>query len=270
LSGLYMDNSYPYSCTNVQHPHCGYVRADGQVQGGYNLAHTRDLIRRVAVRAYQKKGIWPRVSIHMTGAMVIPCFSFADLCIDGEDRSQMSMDKVFMDFWPLERVAIMGAVAWGPMRGWLPKIHFAEGTKQERPTRPMLAELKLFDLWVWPAHCNTRVLQRVLDIEKACGFDKADVQFLGYWENAGHVRTGHKDVRSSFYVRPGQVALVYVSNFSRKDVTVRLRLDLGRFGLTGATVVDAETGKPVTSTGGVCPLAVPWHDFRLLKLSPTK
>lgn len=270
LSGLYMDNSYPYSCANTQHPHCGYVRGDGQLQAGYNLANTRDLIRRVAVRAYQKKGIWPRVSIHMTGAMVIPCFSFADLCIDGEDRSQMSMDKDFMDFWPLERVAIMGAVAWGPMRGWLPKIHFAEGTKQDRPTRTMLAELKLFDMWIWPAHCNTRVLKRILDIEKACGLGKGDVRFLGYWESADHVTTGHKDVRSSFYVRPGQVALVYVSNFARKDVDVRLRLDLGRFGLARANVVDAETGKALTSTGGVCPITIPWHDFRLLKLTPVK
>jgi len=268
LSGLYLDNSYPKACTNVQHPACGYLRADGNLQGGYNLFGTRELVKRAAVLAYQSGGLRPHVSVHMTDAMVIPCFSFAGLCIDGEDRSQLSMDRDFMDSWPLERVAIMGAVDWGPMRGWLPKIHFPKGVQETRPTRTMLAELKLFDMWIWHAHCNRGVVQRVEQIEAACGIGEPDTHFFGYWENAKHVRVAHADVKSSFYVRPGKVALLYVTNFSRNQAQVSLDLDFSDFDLQGPVARDAENGKALPMTGATAVVQIPWHDFRMIKLTP--
>jgi len=268
ISGLYLDNSYPFACSNLQHESCGFLRADGSLQSGYNLFNTRSLVRRAAVLAQRRGGVWPHLSAHMTGAMVVPCFSFADLCIDGEDHSQVSTEPDFMDLWPLERVAIMGAVAWGPMRGWLPKIHFAEGVAQEQPTRTMLAQLKLFDLWIWPAHCNTRLLQRILEIERECGLAEDDVRFLGYWENAHYVRHTSDSVKASFYVRPGEVALVYLSNFSRESVAATVGFDLTEFGLGDPTVLDAETGETIGAQGGTCSVPIPGHDFRMLKLLP--
>ena len=245
---MYMDNSYPYACRNLQHHDCGYLRPDGRLLAGYNLFNTRALVRRAATLAAQKQGLWPRVSVHMTGAMTIPYLSFADLCIDGEDHPQLDTTKDFMDLWPLERVAIMGAVNWGPMRGWLPKLHFADAYTAERPTRTLLAELKLFDMWIWPAHCNVNLLRKMLDIGKACGAAEKDAQFLGYWENEAQVKPMHPEVRASFYVRPGKVALIYVSNFSRQDIETDLKLGLSRFGLAGAAVTDAESGAASPAT----------------------
>ena len=268
LSGLYVDNSYPKACTNIQHPGCAYIRGDGVLQGGFNLLNTRELVKRAAVLAHRRGGLRPHVSVHMTDAMVIPCFSFAGLCIDGEDRSQLSMERDFMDAWPLERVAIMGAVDWGPMRGWLPKIHFDEGLTEDRPTRTMLAELRLFDLWIWPAHCKTSILKRVYDIEEGCGIGRADTRFLGYWENTQFVRAQHPDVTVSFYVRPGEVVLMTASNFSREDVDTALEWNLAEFGFADGQVIDAESGDALPRTSAGTRLRIPWHDFRLVKVTP--
>jgi hypothetical protein len=200
--------------------------------------------------------------------MVIPCFSFAGLCIDGEDRSQVSMEKDFMDWWPLERVAIMGAVAWGPMRGWLPKIHFAEGVKRDRPTRTMLAVLKLFDMWVWHAHCNAAIVRRLERIEEECGIGKDGTRFLGYWENGDVIRHSMPGVKASGYFRKGETALVYVSNFAREDVTVPIAFGAAGIGFPGLSVTDAESGAVIPEKGGHWYVSIPWHDFRALRLSP--
>jgi hypothetical protein len=267
LSGLYLDNSYPKACTNVQHPACGYVRDDGNLQGGFNLFGTRELVKRAAILAYKRGGLRPHVSVHMTDAMVIPCFSFAGLCIDGEDRSQLSMERDFMDSWPLERVAILGAVDWGPMRGWLPKIHFPAGMEGVKPTRTMVAELKLFDMWIWYAHCNRSVVQRLEKIEADCGIGQPGTRFLGYWENAEFARVDHPDAKASFYVRPGEVVLMYVTNFSREPVEVGLALNLAEFGLRDLSATDAENSKALSMTDGVLEVDIPPHDFRLIKLT---
>jgi len=123
-------------------------------------------------------------------------------------------------------------------------------------------------MWIWHAHCNRGVVQRVEAIETACGIGGDDTRFLGYWENAKHVRVDHADVRSSFYVRPGQVALLYVTNFSRDPAQVSLELDFADFGLQDAVARDAEKDNVLPTSGATLALEIPWHDFRMIKLTP--
>ncbi len=265
LDGVYMDNSCPVPCVNIQHENCGYVREDGQVQAGWHLFETRDLIKRSATLSYQHHSNWPWWAIHSTSAMVASCFSFADICIDGEWGHD---GKDFMDFFTLPYLEVFGAGAWGLNPGWLPKLHGME--REIKPTRTLLAALKLYDMFIWMNYCNIPLVQKFTDLEKTFGTTEKDCRFVGYWEkDAGAVAGLPVDVKSSFYVRPGKGALIYVANFAREPRSVKIKLDFTKFGIANGQLLDGENQQEIKSEGDVYPLSVEGHDFRVLKLKET-
>jgi len=262
VDGVYMDNSPPSPCVNIQHANCGYVREDGRVQAGYHLFETRDFIKRSAALSNRYHTNWPWWAIHSTSAMVAPCFSFADVCIDGEWGHE---GKDFMDFFTLPYLEVFGAGAWGLNQGWLPKLHGLEG--EIKPTRTLLAAVRLYDMLIWMAYCNATVVQKFIDLEKTFGTTEKDCRFIGYWEKDAVAVAGLPvGVKSSFYARPGKGALIYVSNFNPKQQTAACRLDFRKWNLGDFKAVDAETGKEIVLTAGTVNLEVEGHDFRLIRL----
>jgi hypothetical protein len=262
LDGVYLDNSAPAPCTNLQHAGCGYIREDGHLQAGWHLFDTRDLIRRSAALSYQHKCHWPWWKIHSTSAMVAPCFTFADVCVDGEWGHD---GKDFMDFFTLPYLEVFGAGASGLNPGWLPKLHGLE--KEVKPTRTMLAACKLYDMYLYAHYCNVGVVQTFWDIEKAFGTTEKDCRFVGYWQpEAAAVAGLPVGVKSSYFVRPGKGALVYVSNFTTGPQNVTCRLDFARWDLGAFRVTDAESAQELSTAGGTLSLPVERHDFRLLLL----
>ncbi len=262
IDGVYLDNSFPAVNSNIQHANGGYIRGDGQVQGGYHLTETRDLVKRTATLAHQHRCHWPALVIHSTSAMVIPSFTSADLCVDGEWDYQ---GKDFMDFFPLPYLEVFGAGAWGINQGWLPKLHGMEN--ETKPTRTMLAALKLYDMWIWNAHCNAGLVQKYIDLEKAFGVSEKDCRFVGYWDQDDSAVAGLPvDVKSSYYVRNGKGALIYVANFNPKQLEISVRLDFEKWGLGAATTVDGETNQKLALTSGALHLTIEGHDFRLIRL----
>jgi hypothetical protein len=263
LDGVYMDNSAPAACVNIQHDGCGYVAEDGQVQAGWHLFDTRDLIKRSAALSYQHTCTWPWMKIHSTSAMVAPCFTFADVCVDGEWGHD---GKDFMDFFTLPYLEVFGAGAWGLNPGWLPKLHGLE--KEIKPTRTMLAACKLYDMYLYAHYCNVPLVQQFWDIEKAFGTTAEDCRFVGYWQDeAGAVAGLPLGLKSSFYVRPGRGALVYMANFNLERRDAGCRLDLRRWDIGAVRAVDAETDRDIDATAGALNLAVEGHDFRVLRLT---
>lgn len=260
LDGVYMDNSAPVPCGNIQHKDCGSVREDGQVQPGWHIWETRDLIKRSATLSYQHHCNWPWWKIHSTSAMVAPCFSFADVCVDGEWGHD---GKDFMDFFTLPYLEAFGAGAWGLNQGWLPKLHGLE--KEIKPTRTMLAACKLYDMYLYAHYCNTTVVQKYWDLEKAFGTTEKDCRFVGYWEKDA-VAGLPIGVKASFYVRPGKSALVYVTNFNPKKQEGSVRCDFKQWELGDFKAVDAETEQEIPAAAGALNLVVEGHDFRLIRL----
>jgi hypothetical protein len=262
LDGVYMDNSCPAACTNIQHLNCGYVREDGEVQAGWHIFETRDLVKRTAALACQHRCNWPWWAIHMTSAMVIPSFSFADLCVDGEWGHE---GKDFMDFFTLPYLEVFGAGAWGVNQGWLPKLHGLE--KETKPTRTLLAAIKLYDMWIWGAYCNTELVGKYTEIEKKFGVAETDCRFVGYWDKEARAVAGLPvGVKVSFYVRPGKGALIYLANFDPRKQEASVRLDFQAWGLEKARLFDGETNQEIALTGDTLALPIEGHDFRLLRL----
>ena len=260
MDGMYMDNSYPQACADLQHENCGYLREDGNLQAQFHLFETRDLIKRVAVLAHQLKLPAPHWSIHMTSTMLVPCFSFGELYIDGEWDYE---HKNFFDVFGQPYLEGFGIGAWGGNQGWLSKVN----SQEIKPTRAYLAAMNLYDIWKWPAYCNFAVAAKFMNLDKSFGVTAPDCRFVGYWQEDGRAVSGLPvAVKSSYYVRPGKGALIYVSNFNPKKQDVNCRLDFKKWDLGECKVVDAETEQEIPLTSGTLPLAVEGHDFRLIRV----
>jgi|GEM_PF-1947320 len=260
IDGVYMDNSYPNVCVNLQHENCGYIRDDGKIQGGYHIFETREFIKRSAVISHLHNTIRPHFSIHTTSAMVIPSFSFGDLCIDGEWDYK---GRDFMDFFPLPYLEVFGAGAWGVNQGWLPMLR-GEAVREEKPTRTLLAGLKLYDMFIWHTGVNSSLLTKLDDIEKSFGVAEKDCRFVGYWEKSEVITGLPVGVKASYYLRPDKGLLVYISNFLKEKQEVSLQFNLLPFKIGKFRVLDAENKQEVIPAGNKYPLGIEGKDYRLL------
>lgn len=254
VDGVYLDNSFPNPCLNIQHERCGYVREDGKLQGGAHIFETRELIKRVAVLSYTHHCLAPRVTIHLTSALMMPLCGFADIYFDGE----WSCEKYdFMDFFTQPYLEGFCAGAWGGNPGWLPMGALS---------RSSLAALKLYDLWVLGGGCAPKMAT----IEREFGVLENDCRFVGYWrKDAGAIAGLPAAIKASYYLRPGKRALIYVTNFSKEKREAALPVSQADWNLTRPRVFDAETNQELPVVNGKCMLTINGHDFRLVRVENT-
>ncbi|MBM4047768.1 MAG: hypothetical protein FJ279_21910, partial [Planctomycetes bacterium] len=156
VNGAYSDSTGPVACRNVLSG-CGYVR-DDNVQAGFNLLGNRDFHRRLAAILHQHR-TGGRLTVNTTDAMVIPCFSFADSSVDGEDARPLTGGRDYLDGWRLDMVrARMMGRQWGLVSEWLPtgapEASWGPGADDLRVTRSLLALTLLHDVLV---HWNHRM-----------------------------------------------------------------------------------------------------------------
>ncbi|MCC6579766.1 MAG: hypothetical protein IT440_04945 [Phycisphaeraceae bacterium] len=264
VGGIYMDECYPFRSTNIHHANGAYVHPNGKVRGVTYQLETRDLLKRCAVLGHLHGNTSPWVSVHMTGGMMPGVFSFADLCLDGEAGLPETMD--YMDYWPMEYMEVTGAGAFGGNLAWLPMLGYGDRAyKQTKPTRTLMALLKLYDIWIWPTSLNMTVFRQLKDIEKEFGIGQDDCCWLGYWDKSASVWFPlPPSLRASAYYRPGKGALIYVSNFSKERQSITFTPDLRSLGIEQFSILDAETQQPLQDHE----LSIEGHDFRLLRVIP--
>jgi len=251
IDGIYLDNSFPYPCRNLQHEQCGYVRDDGKVQGGAHIFATRELCKRVATLSYISGCLSPRVTVHLTSALMTPLVSFADIYFDGEWNLGTAD---FMDFFTQPYLEGFGAGAWGGNPGWLPMGNL---------TRTNLAALKLYNLWILWGSRDPATAR----IEREFGLLENDCRFVGYWrKNAGAIDGLPAEVKASYYLRPGKGALIYVSNFSKETREVALPVNQADWGLPRPRVLDAAANQELPVANAMCALTVNGHDFRVIQV----
>ena len=67
---------------------------------------------------------------------------------------------------------------------------------------------------------------------------------------------------------PGKVALLYVSNLSRRPVEASLALNFADLGLANVNAADGENDAQLAVAGNRLRVHIPWHDYRMIKLTP--
>lgn len=261
VDGLYLDNNVANVCFNVQHADCGYLRPDGRVQGGYQLFATREAMKRAATLSYLHGKARPWIITHKTSHYCAPLISFADLVMDGEWGDEA---KDFIDFWTQPYLEVHAGVDFGPNSAWLPKLSIAQQA-EVRPSRTLLAALKLYDAWLLPTGMNLELKKRLEQIEKQFGVTEPGCRFVGYWQRDGASAVAGlpSGIKSSYYLRPGHGVLMYLSNLSKAPVRFAPAFEVRNWGLVlPARVTDAETGRALE--GGE--LTIEGHDFRVVEV----
>ena len=71
-------------------------------------------------------------------------------------------------------------------------------------------------------------------------------------------------IKSSFFVRPGKGALVYVSNLNKAKQTVPVKLDFSKWNINNFKATDTESGQEIKLDKNTGSLDIGGHDFRNL------
>jgi len=261
IDGLYMDNSYPLACPNACHDKCGYIGDDGRKRSGFHLFETREFFKRLAVLCHTHKTMFPHSSVHMSSANTIGAFTFVPLIIDGEwDMADID----FQDYFTLPYIESFGAGAFGPNQGWLPKMH----SNDPKKTRSMFVVLKLLDMWIWNAYCNTDLLNRFQKMENEFGIAADDCRFIGYFDKKCPVSVSVPGVHASVYTRPGKI-LVYIGNLHNEKKTAVISPAMPLLGWKNFTEKDLEN-KKITRDGNSLTIEIGERDIRCMVLTDEK
>jgi hypothetical protein len=274
LCGTYDDCGYPKPVYDEELG-LGFVREDGRKVYSSGLWNYRQRWKRAAyVNFVHKRPNFLADSQHCH-AHYLPAYHFIGLwrpCERGYYNPFPDRDN--LEFYgSLERYA-----AYNPSKafGQIGQIGMSSPQKDRalraRDTRcmMMLAVLNDQDLGSWNAGArDSEVIGRLRRARNLFKPWEKDVEFMGYWENAGMVRAAPGTVRVSLYRRPGSVLLV-CGNVGDKTVTASVQPEWDKLELESSgnlLAADAETGAPLPADGGL-KLEIPRHDVRLVLIAP--
>ncbi len=259
IDGLYSDDVFPVPSTNLITGE-GYIRDDSKIQAGYSLFALRDFFKRSAY-LFRKHHCKRSMMVHMTDAMIMPCYSFWDIKNDnewGENEHGKSDHADHIDAWSLGEIcARCMSRQYGMAAAW----HSQGGADLD-------CLLLLHDIVGRAAKLEERTSPGKLIF----GIGEPDVEFLGYWVLQPKNDPEKKDVKVSAWVRKKLgTALVVVANLSNADWQGNLALPLEVMGLNSNYIaLDAEGKKdtPLNFNKGELNLSIPRHNYRFLLIGP--
>jgi hypothetical protein len=265
IDGLYSDDTYPVPSNNLITGR-GYIRPDGKIQSGYSMFALRDFFKRSAY-LFRKHNCSRSMMVHMTDAMIMPCFSFWDIKNDNEWVKNKPGVRDHIDAWSLGEICArcmsrqygMAAV-WHSPATWK--------NSPESGGDDLVCLLLLHDILGRAA----RLKERTSPGKLLFGIGEPDVEFLGYWVLQPNNDPEKKDVKVSAWVRKKLgTALVVVANLSKQDWQGKIDLPLHVMGLNSHDVAYDAEGKanaPVIFDQGSLRLSIPHHNYRLLLIGP--
>ncbi len=258
MDGWYVDNVRPVADDNLDAGR-GYRLPDGRVQPTYEMFATREHFLRVRAMLGDH-GRTGKFVLHMTNHMIMPWIGAADLALDGEDHVTFpDMHKDFIDFWSPARLRLDDAAPQGTPVTFLQEYQGNWASADlDRVMRAYTAMTVVND--VLPGANPNGRNNAVWSGRARFGIDAGDVTFVPYWRaDNGVSAAGGPALYASSWRRPGRV-LIAVANAGPADVTVTLKLDPAKLGLTADDLthaIDADTGEPVTLS-----LPIARHDYR--------
>jgi hypothetical protein len=268
FDGIYFDNirDWPVSDTTTGP---AYELPDGSIQPYFDIFSMRELVKRTAVMLYVEGKTFldgrPLVLCHMTNTNIAPYMSFATMTLDLEAKYGSSdFQERFHNAWLLTSVI-------GTQMGCVPEVLVQNtGRETEWLTRTFLAVTLPYDLpVVMNAGGITTTFHKIWDMLRSFGYGSASVKVYPCWtEEDAPVSVADRNARVACYVKnDGSAAMLSIGEFGNSDRTVNL--DLNKLGFKSCRVTNAETGELLPVENGVVKLALPRHDFRLLKIENT-
>jgi len=266
--GVYLDDMYLMPDPNPET--MAKTDEEGTVHPAMGILAMRELVKRVAVLQH-KRGLYPRLlQVHMTNALLIPCFSLATSTLGWEKNygetplpTRFTVDDILATGTGLQ-VGAESCVLGGIKRQKTPSKEWPSVCR--RLTRSLIA-LSLpfgakFKAPVTRA-ADAEFYFSVISLAGEFGFWRPECRFVPFWEaGAAALRVDSPDVLASSWRLPGKVLLI-LGNLSGKEQILHLAADAAKLRLApGFKLKDAETGKEEAPAQ----IRVRPYDFRLLVL----
>jgi len=257
LDGVYLDSTaMPFDCRNELHG-CGYHRPDGTIGETYPVWAVRDTFKRLyaLVKSHRPDGI---VDAHVYDCMNSAALSFATSYWNGEQLSQA--DHV-LDALPLDRFrAEMCGRNWGVPAEFL---HYRLGNFRNAHSIALLHDVPV-RMWLSDRDL-TAAIWGVFD-----DFGRTGWEFLPYWSNSAYVTVTPERCYASLYLRGDKALLAIVSNLSKVQATVSVRLNLSALGLQGRelTARDAMGGADIRVADGAFDIVLPPMGWQYVRIQP--
>lgn len=266
--GIYLDDMYLMPDTNTET--VAKIDADGVVHPAMGILGMRELVKRISVLQH-KYNLYPRLlQIHMTNALLVPCFSLATSTLGWEKNygetplpERFSVDDILATGTGLQlgtENCVLGGIKRRKSTGKAWKL------KYRYLTRTLIA-LSLpfnakFKAPVTPAG-DAEFYFSIISLAGDFGYWKPECRFVPFWEaDAAALQVNNSKVLASSWRFPGRVLLVLGSQ-SDKEQHLQLTVDRKELQLPDSyKIINAET-RQVESAEKI---VLPPYDFKLLIL----
>jgi len=240
--GLYFDVSKPHACNNVYHG-CGMALEGARPLNTVNYLGTRRLIRRIYTLLRQKHPDG-RIFFHMSGQVIMPCWSFTDAMVDGENYTSLldrKNNRGYENVLRLDQFAAeyAGQNNFGPYGVFLPEFGRSGAIRPDewkklgyQHAEYVLGLIFLHNSQLWfPAYIPTEPCVNLYYAFDKNGLDSS-WRYVGYWKQEA-VKLP-EDVKASFFVSPDKKqAFMIVMNFAGRNKKLDLKLAPEKIGMAG-------------------------------------
>jgi hypothetical protein len=257
MDGIYYDNAFPAPSTNLANG-VAWVDDEGRLRPGYGVMAYREFMKRV--RSYLlEKGPPPVIKTHVTDTPISGYLGFADFWLDGENGGYPDpklRNPDFVDRWYNPMGWANLRITLGRQWGVMPQYLYSWGVE---PTHAVLGQ---FDLQNEYKPMGRKPFHDF-------GLTEPDVRFIPHWDARGLVRVtaGGPDVLVATWQRPRRARLL-ISNLSKEDRLVSVKVDLKGLGLPKETVAvgEREGGEAAFADGVIRRVEVKRHDYQVVLL----
>lgn len=266
LHGIYLDDVYIMPDNNPDTE--AIVDEQGEVHSRIGILALRDLIKRLAVLQHQHNK-YPRIlQVHMTDALLVPCFSFATSQLGFEAKygetplpTRYSLDYI-RTIGLGRKIGANGLMLQGIRQKSTPPEQWKDTVKTLK--RSMLALSLPHDIRQFASHSPDlyAIYQKLSDF----GCFREDRLFIPYWEKNQTLKVNNENVLLSYYQRSDALLIILSNYFNAEAVDVEISSTL----LRKIPLRDYESGKEADAKK----IVIPGYDFRLLfmtidtKISP--
>ncbi|MGM0493565.1 MAG: glycoside hydrolase domain-containing protein, partial [Armatimonadota bacterium] len=274
-SGVQLDGAFLPRYNEAPETGSAVRGPDGRLHGKYPIFAYRDFARRL-YNVYHGEVDFPGIEhgfvhTHLGAHAIGPIHVFSDAFHSGESTRTMRVRHLSEIDLDLER-AVYASGALGVPRTWLLKggkaPHGPQGRIAIALQLDMIPDHNRILNWAdrnnyqpnsYPAH-------RVWAAREWVG--ATPETFVWYDESERYATFIGDDAYLSMHLRPGEKALLALSNWTADEREVPITLNLGELGFAGATLQaeDAITGEPVAIHGDAMALQVRGDNYRLIKV----
>ena len=266
--GIYLDDMFLMPDPNPET--LGRKDDEGNIHPANGILGMRELVKRIAVLQH-KRNLYPRmIQIHMTNALLVPCFSLATSTLGWEDHygekphpERFSVDQILATDSG-NQLGVECCILAGINRMTTPRNEW--GRKLRKLTRSMIALSLPFNA-KYKSPVNTAAdapfYFKIISLASDFGFWKPECRFVPFWHaDSAALSIKDRKVLASSWRFPGKVLLV-LGNTDKTAKTLVLNIDRNALKLAeNFKVINAETQKPEDPAS----IKVDGYDFKLLIL----